>query len=553
MSRFVNANIMGLETEKVSKETTLLELSKSYQHLFKNQILLAKVDNELQELNKTLVEDCKVEFLDITDSNAFRTLQRSIVFVMIYAAKDVLGRKARIVVEHSINKNYYCEILEDNVQITDELLNKIEKKMTETIEADIPIEKMSLPLEESIRYAKEFALNDKVDILKYRRTSNVNFYKIDWFYDYFYGQMVPSTGYIKNFKLHKSGEGFMLQFPSIENPHELAELKPLQKISQIFQESNKWARILGVDTVGSLNNVISHDGLGNIIRISEALQEKKIANIADMIYEQKKTLVLVAGPSSSGKTTFAERLCIQLKVNGLKPHIISIDDYYVNRENVPLDEFGKPDFECIEAIDVQQVNEDMIKLLNGERVQIPKFNFSLGKREYRGRYLQIGKGDVLILEGIHGLNEKLTEIIPKKDKFKIFISALTQLNIDDHNRIPTTDSRLIRRIVRDNRFRGFTAKTTIDMWPSVLRGESANIFPYQEEADAFFNSALVYEMCVLKQFAEPLLFNIEKEESEYTEARRLIKFLDSFLGVSSEQIPPNSILREFIGGSCFNT
>ena len=346
--------------------------------------------------------------------------------------------------------------------------------------------------------------------------------------------------------------GFILQFPHSNIQGALCELKPVNKISQVFQESYKWGKILKVDTVGALNNMICNDNFGHITRISEALHEKKIAEIADMILNQKKSIVLIAGPSSSGKTTFAERLCIQLRVNGLRPHIISMDNYF-DMSRLPLDEFGQPDYEALEYVDTEQINEDLVNLLKGKQVDIPTFNFITDSREYKGNYLKLNDDDVIVMEGIHALNEKSTEQISKNDKFKIFISALTQLNVDDHNRIPTTDTRLIRRIVRDHQFRGFSATRTIKMWPSVMRGESKNIFPYQEESDAMFNSALVYEICILKQFVEPLLFKIEKTCEEYTEARRIIKFLDCILGVSSEPVPKNSILREFIGGSCFYT
>jgi uridine kinase len=470
---------------------------------------------------------------------------------MIYAAKLVLGRKTRIVIEHSINKNYYCETPELGMEVSESLLDQIESEMLKAAEKDYPIEKFSLPLDDAIKRAAEFELFDKIDILKYRRTSNVNFYKLDWFYDYFYGQMLPSTGYLKSFKLIKKSKGFMLQFPSAANDYEIAEMSPNNKISEVFEESNEWAHILKVDTVGQLNSLICNGGVGDIIRVNEALHEKKIAYLADKIHQLNKTIVLIAGPSSSGKTTFAQRLCIQLRVNGLKPIVISLDNYFWDREITPRDASGNYDFESLDAIDLNQINADLDALLKGKAVSMPSFNFTEGKREYKGKPLSLGNDDVLVIEGIHGLNEKVTELIPKQRKFKIFASALTQVNIDDHNRIPTTDTRLIRRLVRDHKYRGADARTTIAMWPSVLRGENKYIFPFQEEADAFFNSALVYEMCILKQFAEPLLFNIDKSYREYTEAMRLIKFLDSFLGVSSELVADNSILREFIGGSCF--
>ena len=529
--------------------TTLLEISKQVEKPGR-PVLLATVDHKLQDLCAPVISRCDVSFLDISDPNGYRTYQRSVSFLMIYAAKTILGKKARIVIEHSINKNYYCELVEEK-EVTDELLDSIEQIMRDIAAKDIKIEKLTLPVEESIEKAEEFGMYDKASLLKYRRASNVNIYKLDWFYDYFYGQMLPSTGYIKSFKLEKRGRGFIIRFPSATNDYQLAEATLSNKIFEVFSESNYWAHILKVDTVGALNDILSTGGIGDIMRVSEALHEKKIANLADRIYQEKKNIVLIAGPSSSGKTTFARRLCVQLRVNGLRPSMLSLDDYFIDREFSPRDSEGKYDFETPEAIDIKKINEDLAALLRGELVPMPDFNFIIGKREYNGRSLRLLPDDVLVIEGIHGLNERITENVPRDKKFKIFVSALTQINIDDHNRIPTTDTRLIRRMVRDYRTRGADPKSSIAIWPSVLRGENINIFPFQEAADGFFNSALIYEMCVLKQFAEPLLFNVSKSDPEYTEAQRLVKFLDSFLGVSSEPVANNSILREFIGGGCF--
>jgi len=375
---------------------------------------------------------------------------------------------------------------------------------------------------------------------------------MDGFYDYFYGQMVPNSSFLGSFKLTRRSKGFLLQFPAASHDYALAETAPNSKISEVFEESSQWNRVLKIDTVGSLNNKLCSTGIGEVIRVTEALHEKKIANLADQIMHGQKRVVLIAGPTSSGKTTFATRLSIQLRVNGGQPYVISLDNYYVNRDQTPKDADGKYDFETIKALDVAQINQDICALLKGETVQLPSYNFLTGMREYKGHHLTLKPDDVLIMEGIHGLNEAIGAGISRKDTFRIFISALTQLNIDDHNRIPTTDSRLVRRIVRDHQFRGYSASRTIEMWPSVMRGEGKYIFPFQEEADAFFNSALVYEMCVLKQFAEPLLFGIDQSHSSYPEAKRLIKFLDGFLGASSESVPINSILREFVGGSCFS-
>lgn len=538
------------DVQKFSTTKTLLEISKQYNH--KNPILLAKVNNKLQELNKTLTEDCVLEFLDITDANGFRVFQRTLTLMVIYAIKSILGKKTKIVIEHSINKNYYCEIIAPNIIITENLVTQIEQKVKEIINADISIEKLSLSVEKAEKICEEFALYDKIEMLQFRRASTVNFYKLDWFYDYFYGQLAPSTSVITNFKLIKQWDGLVIQFPDFSNPQILSEFQPFEKIAKVFKESSDWAKILGIETVGTLNKFICKGEISNIVRINEALHEKKLALIADMIYGAKKRIVLIAGPSSSGKTTFAHRLTVQLKVNGLNPKIISIDDYFKDQQFTPsmaMDE--EYDFESIDAVDVFKLNSDIEHLLAGETVNIPHFNFATGKREDRQKYLTITDKDVLVIEGIHGLNPLICNNILKELKFKIFISALTQLNVDDHNRIPTTDTRLLRRIVRDHLFRKLDASATIRMWPQVTKGERNYIFPFQEDADAIFNSALVYELCVLKQFVEPILFNINKTEPEYLEASKLVKFLDSFLGVSSEIVPKNSIIREFIGGSVF--
>jgi uridine kinase len=546
----ITLTIPGAENATVPSGTTLLELSSTYAHLRKFPILAAKVDNELQDLSRKLLYDATVEFLDITDANGFRTYQRSCTMLLVYAAKAVLGRKTRVVVSHSINKNYFCELPDHNV--TNEMLEKIESVMHKAVKANHAITKCTLPKEEALKIAEDLGLEDKIRLLKYRHNLTVSFYKMDWMYNYLYGEMAPNSGCLDHFKLVKRAHGFVLQFPNIGLDYAFSDISKEAKIEGVFEEASQWARIIKADTVGALNDKLCSIGNGEIIRVTEALHEKKIANLADQIMQEKRSIVLIAGPSSSGKTTFATRLGIQLRVNGAVPYVIGLDNYYHNREDCPRDADGNYDFETIDAIDTAQINRDLQTLLAGERVQIPNFNFLTGKREYKGRFLTLSPKDVLIVEGIHGLNDRVSEEVPASDKFKIFISAMTQINIDDHNRIPTTDTRLVRRIVRDFQYRGASAAKTISMWPSVLRGEAKYIFPHQEDADAFFNSALVYEMCVLKQYAEPLLFELEPDIPQYTEARRLIKFLSSFLGMPGENIPPNSILREFIGGGCFS-
>ena len=546
----INVRIIRSKTVSVPVGTTLLALCEDCTKERKWPILAAKVDNELQDLSRELLYDCTVEFLDFSDPNGFRTYQRSCTMLLVYAAKAVLGKKTRVVVAHSINKNYFCEL--PGFEITDVLLEEINAAMHKAVQEDYPIIKCTLPKEKALRIADELGLEDKIKLLKYRHNLTVSFYNFDWMYNYLYGEMAPSTGCLSHFKLVRRARGFMLQFPNMRPDYEFDDISRESKVSEVFSEASQWARILKADTVGALNDKMCAVGSDEIIRVAEALHEKKIALLADQIMHDHRPIVLIAGPSSSGKTTFAARLGIQLRVNGAVPHIIGLDNYYLDRENCPRDAEGNYDFETINAIDTVQINLDLQALLEGERVQIPRFNFLTGKREYKGNYLRLSPRDVLILEGIHGLNDRVSEGVPPSDKFKIFISAMTQINIDDHNRIPTTDTRLVRRIVRDFQYRGASAAQTISMWPSVQRGEVKYIYPHQEQADAFFNSALVYEMCVMKQYAEPLLFGLEPDVPEYTEARRLIKFLSSFLGMPSENIPPNSILREFIGGSCFS-
>lgn len=540
--------VLGEKIE-LTKSTSLLELSKKFQSYFSNEIILAKVNNRLSDLSEIIYSenDCRIEFLDISNPNGYRTYQRSVVFLLIYAIKLLCGEKTRVIIEHSINKNYYCEI--DSVPVTPNLLRQIEKKMYEVIDQNIPIQKLSVPIDSALTIMKRFCDNDSR--FKYNRNSNLNLYKLNWYYDYYYGPMLPSTAYIKKFFLHTKLNGFVVQFPLFNKPYEFEEIQPNEKVSQVFLEYSHWLKILNLQTLSSLNEIICKGKSKELIYLSEALHENKIVNIATKICESNKKIILIGGPTSSGKTTFAHRLSLQLRVNGKKPHIISIDDYFLNRDDSPLDENGEHDFERLEALNVKQLNDDLVNLLNGKIVELPRYNFVSGLSERSNRFIKLNDDDILIMEGIHGLNEKLTASIPKDYKFKIFVSALAQLNIDDHNRISTTDTRLVRRIVRDNQFRNFDAKSTINIWRTVLRGENNYIFPYQEEADMFFNSALVYEMSALKQFALPLLFDISADNSEYTEANRLIRFMNSFLTVNTKYIPQNSILREFIGGSCF--
>jgi len=547
----ININILNINKNiTVNEGISLLEIADMCKENFEGEPLLAAVDNELVELKLKITKSCDVCFFDIKTPYGYSAYQRSIIFLMIYSFKQVLGDIAKITVKHSINKNYYCTV--EGIDIDSEVIAKVEKFMSAAVEKDIPIEKLSVPVSEGISFYSDYADTDLIEELKYTRSSNITMNKIEDFYDYMYGPMVPSTGYLKIFGLvYKKDNGFVVRFPLRDECSKLNEVINYEKLMNIFEESSNWAKILKVESAKYLNNAICDGDIRDIICLSEALHEKKLAQISDMISTGKKRVILIAGPSSSGKTTFAKRLCIQLQVNGVKPHIISLDNYYLDGDKTPIDEFGKPDYECLESIDVRQINEDINLLLKGETVQIPEYNFYKKCREYTGNFIKLDENDVLVIEGIHGLNEKLTKQVPKESKFKIYISALTQININPHNRITTTDTRLIRRIVRDSQFRGFDAVNTIGIWESVLRGERKYIFPYQEEADIMFNSALVYELAILKPYVEPLLFKIDKSQTEYIEAKRLIKFMNNFLSINDKYIPQNSIIREFIGGSCF--
>ncbi|MCL2873955.1 MAG: nucleoside kinase [Defluviitaleaceae bacterium] len=554
MSELIKINVMGEEVE-IIKGTTLYNLSERYTHKLKYPIVLATVDNGLKELSTQIKGPCKIEFFDITNPNGFRVYQRSLFFIMFCAIKDVIGKDVRIVINRSINKNYFCELssTSGNEKLTDDVILKIESRMKEIVKQELPISKVTLSLEDGMAIAHENNLLDKIGTIKFRRTGWINFYELGNHYNYFYGTMAINTKYFTNFKLHRFASGLILQMPEASNPSELTELAQLDKMSKVFDQARQWREILNTRNVCELNNNICDGKFSDIVRLSEALHEKRVAELADMITNKGASIVLIAGPSSSGKTTFANRLSIQLNVNGFKARVISMDNYFKPAKEAELDEFGRPNFETISHVDVELLNNDLSKIVNGEEVPIPTYNFKDGRGEYHGDKIKIGDKDILIVEGIHGLNSSVATTVPTDKKFKIFISALTQISIDDHNRIPTSDTRLIRRMVRDFQFRNYSATDTLNIWPSVARGEAKYIFPFQEEADAYFNSALAYELCILKQFAEPLLFGITSDSPQYTEARRLVKFLDSFLGCSSEHLPSNSIIREFIGGSCFKT
>ena len=551
--RTVKVTING-ETKEYPCKITYGEIVKDYENTAEAPIILVMVNGRLRELHKHLKADCTIHFITTRDAIGNQTYKRSACLILLKAIYDVAGQDNtdKVVIHYSVGHGYFFT-MKGGTALTQEFIDRVKERMHEIVDANLPIMKRSVNTDEAIALFHKHHMYDKEKLFNYRRVSRVNLYSIESFEDYFYGFMANHTGYIKYFDLFLYEGGFVLQLPDMAEPDKIPEFKPREKIFHVQKESQEWSDKLEISTVGDLNDKITREGIQDILLIQEAMQEARISEIASQIAKAgNKKIVMIAGPSSSGKTTFSHRLSIQLSAHGMKPHPIAVDNYFVDREKTPRDENGKFDFECLEAIDVERFNEDMLALLDGKRVELPVFNFKTGLREYRGDFLQLAQDDILVIEGIHGLNDKLSYALPKESKFKIYISALTQLNIDEHNRIPTTDGRLIRRIVRDARTRGSSAKDTIAMWPSVRRGEERNIFPYQEEADAMFNSALIYELACLKVYAEPLLFGIDKNEPEYVEAKRLLKFFDYFVPVPSEAVPYNSILREFIGGSCFN-
>ena len=551
--RTVKVTING-ETKEYPCKITYGEIVKDYENTAEAPIILVMVNGRLRELHKHLKADCTIQFITTRDAIGNQTYKRSACLILLKAIYDVAGQDNtdKVVIHYSVGHGYFFT-MKGGTALTQEFIDRVKERMHEIVDANLPIMKRSVNTDEAIALFHKHHMYDKEKLFNYRRVSRVNLYSIESFEDYFYGFMANHTGYIKYFDLFLYEGGFVLQLPDMAEPDKIPEFKPREKIFHVQKESQEWSDKLEISTVGDLNDKITREGIQDILLIQEAMQEAGISEIASQIAKAgNKKIVMIAGPSSSGKTTFSHRLSIQLSAHGMKPHPIAVDNYFVDREKTPRDENGKFDFECLEAIDVEQFNKDMLALLDGKRVELPVFNFKTGLREYRGDFLQLAQDDILVIEGIHGLNDKLSYALPKESKFKIYISALTQLNIDEHNRIPTTDGRLIRRIVRDARTRGSSAKDTIAMWPSVRRGEERNIFPYQEEADAMFNSALIYELACLKVYAEPLLFGIDKNEPEYVEAKRLLKFFDYFVPVPSEAVPYNSILREFIGGSCFN-
>ena len=517
------------------------------------EYLGALVNNDTVSLSYPVEVDSHVTLLTRGDPQGFQIYRRSMCFLLAKAVKDAFP-DARFAIEHSLGSGFFCSFeVDGKAGLCDEQLQKIDQHMHHLVERDVPIERRNIAFTEVVQRFEQEKQWDKYNLLRFSNPPKVATYWCENFSDLEHGSLAPSTGTLTLFKLISYPPGFVLQIPEQENPKQLPPFEPQPQLFRIFKEHKEWGRILGVNTVGRLNEIIASKEIGDFIKIAEAFHEKKIAQIADHICEHRDQIkwALIAGPSSSGKTTFAKRLAVQLRVNGLRPVTISVDNYFVNRENTPLDETGKPDFENIETVDLPTFNDHLMRLDKGEEVELPSFNFERGCREYHGEKLRIEPDQIVLVEGIHGLNPRLTQSVPPAHKFRIYVSALTQLNLDSNNRISTTDNRLLRRMVRDNNYRGNSALATLNMWPSVRRGERAWIFPFQQEADIAFNSALDYELAVLKLFVEPLLVEVKPYHPQYAEARRLLAFLSSFLGVSEHLVPPTSILREFIGHSSF--
>lgn len=545
----------------ISREITIYEnegietLEDLAKHVIKDdykKYLGVRINNRVYNLEKKVKDGMEIKYIDIKNVDGYRIFTRTIVAIFIKACKDLYPDKS-VTIEQFLGTGLYT-CFEDGSAMNFKDLNKIKAKMQEIIDEDHRITRRRYSREEAIEFFEKMGNTNKVRLLKTLTRDKIDIYTVCDYQDTYHGYLAPSTGYITAFDLKYYYPGLLILFPNPESPEEIADFVEQKKLAKVFDESKRWAEILDLQYVGSLNEKIISGRINEVIRVSEALHNKKIGNIADRICEERDIrMILIAGPSSSGKTTFANRLSVHLKVNGRNPIIISVDDYFVNRVDTPKNPDGSYDYEAVEAIDLKRLNSDLIALLEGESVELPKYNFISGEREKSGRIVKVGREDQIIVEGIHGLNPKLTLEVPNKNKYKIYISALTQLNIDANNRISTTDTRLIRRMVRDFKYRGNDPIKTFELWDGVRKGEERHIFPFQEEADVMFDSALVYELSILKKYVVPLLKEITEENYFYSEARKLVKFLDYFKDIEDESaIPPNSILREFIGGADLN-
>ncbi len=532
---------------------TLIELAQEEALKTNKTITAVKIDGKLKELSDTIVEAGNIEFIATDTKIGIETYRRSVIMLMLSAIHNMYPNdsKLKVYVQYSVSKGVYCDIKGD-FEVTEKFLADLKAKMLDYIKKDIPINKKILKTSDAIKIFEKYGMDEKVKLFKYRTDSYISVYELDGYYDYYYGYMMPSTANLGVFDLYKYSDGFVLQLPVKQAPKKVPEFVPQNKVSETLNRSTKWAEMMDMHTVGDINKHIIDGNINSMMLVLEAKKQQDIISIVNQIKKRRGVkFIMIAGPSSSGKTTFAHKLSIQLRASGFKPHTIGVDDYFVERAQTPRDEFGNYNFEDIEAIDIELFNRHMTALLNGEEVDMPTFNFKKGCKEYLGNKIKMGVDDILVIEGIHCLNDKLSYSLPVESKFKIYISALTQLNIDEHNRVTSTDVRLIRRMVRDSRTRGASPTRTLDMWESVRKGEEKNIFPYQECADVVVNSAMAYELSVLKPYVEPLLFSVSEDDPEYYEAKRLLKFLKYFLACSSEFVPMDSVLREFVGGGCF--
>lgn len=550
MMETIEVKINGKKYQ-MSKGMTLEEISKEFQKEYKYPIILARVNNRLKELTKVLEKSATIEFLDLSSREGNRSHISGLTYVLLYAIKKLFGEEADIVVQHSLDKGIY---IETTFKLTENRLKNIKETMNKVIAADMPIMKSTVDRKEAIKYFESKKDKSKAGVMSYTTNGYITLYRLGNYYNYFYNLMPSSTGKLKDFDLTFVKEnGFVLQFPTIYQPGKIPAYKHHPHMFEVFQECRDWAKIIGVENSVDLNRVVSLGKINDLIRIDETLQSNRLLNLAREINKKRKDIkiVLMAGPSSSGKTTTSRKLRMYLESFGLHPKVLSMDDYFVEREDNPVDETGKPDYECLEAIDLKLFDKQVEDLLKGKEVTIPTYSFVLGKKEFKNS-IALNEEDILLIEGIHALDNKILTNIPRNKKFKIYISALTELNIDNHNRVSTTDNRLLRRIIRDNRTRNNNVDYTLKSWDSVRRGEEKYIFPYQDDADFTFNSALIYEIGVLKTYVEPLLYSVSQDSPYYEEAKRLIEFLRLFLPIPADVIPQDSILREFIGGSCFH-
>ena len=552
MNNNMNITVNGT-TEQFSRGITGLELSKYYKDKYDRDILAFKMNNQLQTLDTKITKDCTVEFIDYMQREGNKMYVNGLKFLLLISVKEVLGIKSDINFEHSIDKGIYCRIISDK-NINSELFNKIKDKMKELVNMDLQIETVSVTKSDLVKFYKNTKQYEKVNNLKTKAGEIVKLSKCKNHYAYFYGKLPLTTGVFKKFDLTKLDNNvIILQFPVLRGDSEVPKYVHHPKIVNVFEEYEKWIDVMKVSYVGEINNIVSNGNINSFIRMNEFIQNKQLVDIVDAISANVDNvkIVLIAGPSSSGKTTTAHKFCMYLRAKGLNPHMLSTDDYFIDRKDTPLDENGEMDFESIDAIDLKLFNEQLTSLIDGKSVSIPTYNFIKGEKEYNNRILKLNDNDILVIEGLHTLNEKLTSSIPKSKKTKIYISPFTPLGVDRYNHISTTDVRLLRRIIRDNRTRGHNVEDTLKSWDKVRRGEEKYVFPYQDEADFIFNTALIYEIGVLKVYVEPLLFGIDIDSPYYEESRRLIKFLRMFFPIPADGIPADSLLREFIGKSCF--